>query len=180
LILDNRLTQRLVGAAVITALAVIFVPEMLEWQPRETPPAISTPATTQPRRAADTPAMTFSQPKSEPAPAPATDQVPAPAIATAPPELEPAEPTPPVAPVANVTPSVLPPLPPTQTATVRTAQEEAARLKAAQEAKAKAEVERIAAAKARFSAGVAACATETASANKIGRASCRERVLAMV
>ena len=34
--MDNRLTQRLVGAAVIAALAVIFVPEMLERRP---PPA---------------------------------------------------------------------------------------------------------------------------------------------
>ena len=72
--MDTRLTQRLVGAAVIAALAVIFVPELLERQPRETPPRAPEPTATQPRRTGDTPAMTFSQPK--PATAPTSDQTP--------------------------------------------------------------------------------------------------------
>ena len=38
LILDNRLTQRLVGVAVIAALAVIFVPGMLE---KQNPPSVA-------------------------------------------------------------------------------------------------------------------------------------------
>lgn len=75
--MDNRLTQRLVGAGVVAALAVIFVPEMLETGKNsatgtatQTPP----PSLRSPSKPLE-PAVTFSQPK--PAPATADNTPPA-------------------------------------------------------------------------------------------------------
>ena len=67
--MDNRLTQRLVGAGVIAALAVIFVPEILNKRDKSSiekatvirPPSLQAPPKS------EQPALTFSQ---TPAPAP--------------------------------------------------------------------------------------------------------------
>ncbi len=143
--MDNRLTQRLVGATVVAALAVIFVPEMLDRpeplpvEPTAAPGQIESPA----QRPPETTTLTFSQPRP---PSAAMDS--SPAIDRAAPD--PAEPI------------------PTTSGLVDADQEEAARLKAAQDARDTAEAERMAAARARAEATQRA--TEAAAAQNRARA----------
>ncbi|MER2583274.1 MAG: sporulation protein, partial [Candidatus Competibacter sp.] len=64
---DNRLAQRLVGVAVVAALAVVFVPEMLEkpHKPAAVAPTNTSPPPPQPRPS-PVPTLTFSQPQPAP------------------------------------------------------------------------------------------------------------------
>jgi cell division septation protein DedD len=138
LIVDNRLTQRLVGAAVVAALAVIFVPELLERsEPLPVERAASGQSEPPARNNPETTTLTFSQPQPH---STATDASPAVDRAS----------TTPAEPVA------------TGSDPIDASQEEAARLQAAQDARDTAEAERIAAARARAEATQRTAEAETA------------------
>ena len=176
LLLDNRLTQRLVGVAVIMALAVVFVPRMLQKQEHASvAPVVAPPPVVQPPTSSPPPTLTFSQPPpslspsvsaptskgwSETGESPAMVEPARPAPAP-PAMVEPARPAPsPAVAPASRPKSALPPTPPVVSTpppieAAKTVAGEAARRQAAQEAaanKARAEAERGAAARARAEA----------------------------
>jgi|GEM_PF-2814575 len=153
---DNRLKQRLIGVAVVVALAVIIIPELVKEPVGPGSPAVTTPIPPRPvQEAPKPPDVTISLPQAAPPPAPVAP-VPSPAPeAEVPPPHTPApthvppdaatqlKPERPVKPV-----DVTEPVNPAEAeAKARLAREEAAKAKAAKEAEAKARLAREEAAK---------------------------------
>ncbi len=155
--MDNRLKQRLIGVAVVVALAVIIIPELVKEPVGPGSPAVTTPIPPRPvQEPPKPPDVTISLPQAAPPPAPVTP-MPSPApVAEVPPPHTPAPPQFPPDAATQLKPErpvkpvdVTEPVNPAEAeaeAKARLAREEAAKAK---EAEAKARLAREQAAKAK-------------------------------